>query len=243
MHVFFSIIIPTYRRPELVCRAIDSVLTQSEVELELIVVNDSPDHDYSMVTQRYAGDARVRYSVNPENKGNNWSKNVALSQVSPLATHVLFLDDDDHVAPNVLRQLGAIVAENDPEWLVTNRAGLTHNKTQRTHIRYFSDYVLRKRFVGDATHCIKKDIAVRHRFADHVRNGEEIMYFLSIASEVPLFLYKDINTTISGGYLPDGLTHTDRASYRAHTFALIRDVHTWRQALYIVLRLVRGFFV
>ena len=65
-----SVIIPVYNRPELLCRALDSVLAQTLKPFEIIVVDDGSDDglapnlvNYSqvrLVRQEHAGVSRAR---------------------------------------------------------------------------------------------------------------------------------------------------------------------------------------
>ena len=49
-----SVIIPTYKRPNMLGRAIDSVLEQSYSNIEVIVVDDNSDGDkYRLETIQY----------------------------------------------------------------------------------------------------------------------------------------------------------------------------------------------
>ena len=48
MNPLVAAVIPTRNRPELVCRAVQSVLAQSVREIECIVVIDGPDAARSM---------------------------------------------------------------------------------------------------------------------------------------------------------------------------------------------------
>lgn len=61
-----SIVLPTYNRAELLSRAVESCLTQSFRELELIVVDDgSTDETASTARKLAEGDARVRFLSRP----------------------------------------------------------------------------------------------------------------------------------------------------------------------------------
>jgi len=94
MTVDFSVVIPTFRRPRQLREAALSVLAQREVEVELFIVDDSPEGSARAVAEEM-NDPRVHYIVNPSPTGGVPSKvrNLAL----PLArgAFVHFLDDDD----------------------------------------------------------------------------------------------------------------------------------------------------
>ena len=68
-----SVIIPTYRGADKICRAVDSVLSQTYTDIEVIVVDDNgKGSDAQKLTEqamlRYKDDSRVKYIAHPVNK-------------------------------------------------------------------------------------------------------------------------------------------------------------------------------
>lgn len=90
-----SVVIPTFRRPALLEEAIASVRAQAGVQVELIVVDDSPEGSAEAIAGKFG--ASVRYLRNPEPTGGFPS--VVRNLGWPLASgrFVHFLDDDDLV--------------------------------------------------------------------------------------------------------------------------------------------------
>jgi glycosyltransferase involved in cell wall biosynthesis len=96
MAVDFSVVIPTFRRPRELSEAVVSVLKQSDVSLEVFVVDDSPEGSARELIDSI-GDPRVRYLKNPQPTGGIPSivRNLGLSMCQGSFVH--FLDDDDLV--------------------------------------------------------------------------------------------------------------------------------------------------
>lgn len=94
-----SVVLPTYNRPELLRRAIDSVLRQTYGDFELLVVDDASAEDPTPVVESF-GDDRVRLIRHPENRGNAAARNTAIR--SARGRFLAFLDDDDEWAPEKL---------------------------------------------------------------------------------------------------------------------------------------------
>jgi GT2 family glycosyltransferase len=93
MSTLVSVIIPTYNRMRLLPRAIDSALSQTWSNLEVVVVDDgSTDGTERMVRGRYGADSRVRY-FRQANAGVCAARNRALS--AALGDYIAFLDSDD----------------------------------------------------------------------------------------------------------------------------------------------------
>src|SRR5688572_5713153 len=64
-----SVCIPTYNYAHLIADAIESVLRQTERDLELVVIDDCSTDDTEQVAARYADDPRFRFVRNPCNLG------------------------------------------------------------------------------------------------------------------------------------------------------------------------------
>lgn len=101
-----SVVLPTYKRPDFLDRAIASIFEQTHRHWELIVVDDNNELDeYRLDTQafmqRFAGDARVRYVQHSRNLGGAAARNTGISDAR--GDFVAFLDDDDEWHPGKLQ--------------------------------------------------------------------------------------------------------------------------------------------
>lgn len=111
-HPKVSVIIPTHNRSHLVERAISSVLAQSFVDLELIVVDDA-SQDATAAVVRAIDDGRVYYLRSAENLGVAASRNIGLANAR--GEFVGFLDDDDAWHPKKLERQLIRFSTADPE--------------------------------------------------------------------------------------------------------------------------------
>jgi glycosyltransferase involved in cell wall biosynthesis len=97
-----SVIIPTYKRPDKLDRAIDSVLSQTYQNVEAIVVDDNnPDTEGRKLTEAkmapYSGNPRVKYVKHEHNKNGSAARNTGARASD--AKYIAFLDDDDEFYP------------------------------------------------------------------------------------------------------------------------------------------------
>lgn len=106
-----TVVIGTKARPQLVGRAVDSVLRQSHANLELIVVVDGHDPETEDVL-RNVHDRRLRVIVNERNVGCAASRMVG-SDVAQ-GKWIGFLDDDDEWLPERLERQLELIASTDP---------------------------------------------------------------------------------------------------------------------------------
>jgi len=91
MEKFVSVIIPTYNRSALVQIAIDSVLNQTHVNLELVIVDDGSDDDTGDLIDHYKQiSAKQIVAVHQENKGPAAARNHGIAVSS--SEYIAFLD-------------------------------------------------------------------------------------------------------------------------------------------------------
>ncbi|MFM7102339.1 MAG: glycosyltransferase family 2 protein [Verrucomicrobiota bacterium] len=111
-----SIVVATYRRQDLVVRAVRSALAQTHPRVEVVVSDDaSPDGTWDALRAVAAGEARLQVSRQPANAGvwANWTEVVRRAR----GEYLVFLGDDDVLDPEfaarhleVFRRLPGTVA-------------------------------------------------------------------------------------------------------------------------------------
>jgi glycosyltransferase involved in cell wall biosynthesis len=95
-----TIILPTYDRARLVTQAIESVITQTFADWELLLIDDgSTDGTYDVVTSYIRSDKRIRYH-NATNRGLAMARNIGL--LIGRGSYFTFLDSDDEYLPQHL---------------------------------------------------------------------------------------------------------------------------------------------
>jgi CDP-glycerol glycerophosphotransferase (TagB/SpsB family) len=122
----FSVIVPAYKVQAYLHECLDSVLSQSFTDLELIVVDDaSPDGCGAIADEVAARDPRVRRPVRLcENAGPGAARNKGMELAR--GDYLLFLDGDDTLAPDALQSIADRVKETgEPDVLVHDFAGTT----------------------------------------------------------------------------------------------------------------------
>ncbi|MBE7018668.1 MAG: glycosyltransferase family 2 protein [Ruminococcaceae bacterium] len=98
----FSIVVPAYNSEQFLSMCIRSVLSQSESDFELLIVDDgSSDNTLSILQKLSQTDARIKV-FHQENKGHTGARNTGLKNAT--GEYVLFLDSDDGLEPDVLKQ-------------------------------------------------------------------------------------------------------------------------------------------
>ncbi len=167
-----TVILPTRDRAATLPRAIGSVLRQGFGDLELIVMDDgSTDATAEAVARASAGDARVRYEVNPGPHSASHARNRALELArGPL---IAFQDSDDEWLPGKLeRQVTALRALSAEVGLVYGpRIGVSlDGKVVRERIEVFSawDAGIHRRMLARGRNMFLQAALVRARVFDDV---------------------------------------------------------------------------
>lgn len=105
-----SVIVPVYKAEDYLHACVDSILSQTVSDFELILVDDgSPDGCGAICDDYAARDSRVRV-IHQENQGQAAARNRALAVAK--GEWVCFVDSDDAVHPQMLERLGQAAAES-----------------------------------------------------------------------------------------------------------------------------------
>ena len=91
-----SVVIPCYNQAQFLGEAIESVLAQTYLPVEIVVVDDGSTDDPEKVAGRYPGVSFVRQA----NRGPAAARNTGLNKST--GSYLLFLDADDRLLPHGL---------------------------------------------------------------------------------------------------------------------------------------------
>lgn len=95
-----SVIVPVYNSEMWLRRCVDSILSQTSVNMELLLVDDGSTDKSVMICDEYAAaDSRVRV-YHKENGGVSSARNVGLDNAR--GEWVTFIDSDDFMSPGIL---------------------------------------------------------------------------------------------------------------------------------------------
>lgn len=119
MNKLVSVIIPTYKRPDTLDRAIESVMNQTYTPIEIIVVDDNnPDTEGRKLTEdcmkKYSENPNIKYVKHERNKNGSAARNTG-AKVSKGA-YLAFLDDDDEYYPGKIEAQVHRLEELDENW-------------------------------------------------------------------------------------------------------------------------------
>ena len=103
-----SVIIPCYNAERWIERAVESVLTQEGVLVEVILVDDGSTDNSLNAIRRFEGQIQIQTGPN---RGGCAARNAGLSQAR--GAFVMFLDADDYLEDGALRGMVDAIMAND----------------------------------------------------------------------------------------------------------------------------------
>jgi glycosyltransferase involved in cell wall biosynthesis len=116
MNKTVSIIIPTYNRPGYLSGAIETALNQAYNNVEIIVVDDGSEKEYSKdIISQYPDS--IKLAINDTNKGLSATRNKGIRQSS--GSYIAFLDDDDRWHRTKLAEQVKVLEQNPQAGLAT----------------------------------------------------------------------------------------------------------------------------
>jgi GT2 family glycosyltransferase len=180
MNPFFSVIIPTYNRADLVRQTLESVLAQRFDDYEIIVVDDCSQDDTVAIAR--AVSPRVNVIVQPSNQGPGAARNVALQHAR--GKYVTPLDSDDVWFPWTLQAYRKAIEQfDDPAFVAAQGTGFRTNAKLATvreeafAATAFADY-LAYEASGRLGYLVPTGVAIRTDVARGVGGFcERVAYF------------------------------------------------------------------
>ena len=184
MTPFFSVIIPTYNRANVLGRALKSVLAQECQDFEIIVVDDGSSDDPAAVIAQFP-DPRIMY-IRQRNRGGGAARNTGIDAAR--GRFIAPLDSDDEFLPHHLACMKTLMDGTEglvgySRVLVDRGNGKTLLKPARARRsdEHMATYLLCDRgFVPTITVAVERKLAQRIRYSEYLRFGEDIDFALRL---------------------------------------------------------------
>ncbi len=106
-----SIIVPIYRAEKTLKKCVDSILSQTYQNIEIILVDDGSPDNCPYICDNYAKeDDRIRI-IHKENSGVSDSRNDGIRIAN--GEYIGFVDSDDFIEPNMFETMYKLAVQND----------------------------------------------------------------------------------------------------------------------------------
>lgn len=167
---YFSVVIPIYNRTYELELSIQSILSQTFVDFELILVCDGSPPETLKIVDKYAEHPKVRVHKFSDNSGNacrGRNKGIEISN----GQYVVFNDSDDISTPNRLKTTFALIQETKAEILSGRAAyivdgtrevdGIVNGQVQVPYYEGLEQMIKGNPFVT-STVAVKKDALLKY---------------------------------------------------------------------------------
>lgn len=204
MQPLVSVIVATYKRDDILFRALNSLATQTYKNFEIILVDDNANDDWnskvSEVVKNFQSDypeITLKYIVNKTNQGSAKTRNIGL--YASTGEFITFLDDDDIYLPeNIEKQIENMFSTNadfgitdldmfyDDESLCEKR---TRDFIKSTEKEDLIKYHLMHHLAGTDTMIFKKDYLLKIGGFDPIDVGDEFYLMFKAIENGGKFTY------------------------------------------------------
>jgi glycosyltransferase involved in cell wall biosynthesis len=104
--MFFSIVIPLYNKEKFVLATLESVLSQTFSDFEVLVIDDCSTDRSAEIVRNFI-DPRIRIIAHETNKGLSAARNTGIRNAA--SEYIAFIDADDAWKPFFLEKIAALI--------------------------------------------------------------------------------------------------------------------------------------
>jgi|GEM_PF-2330532 len=185
-----SIIVPFHNVEDYIEECLNSLISQTLEDIEIILINDASNDKSMSAAQSYAEkDARIKIIDLEQQKGQGYARNIGIDAAT--GEYIGFVDCDDFIEPEMYKKLYNAAKENCTE--ITMCAAAEYDDLNKTYksSNYYSLDVLGK-------------------FADNVFSGEDAKgEILDTAAVIWNKIYKREYLLNTGEKFPEGFIYED----------------------------------
>jgi len=188
-----SVVIPLYNKEDSISTTVNSILKQSFIDFEIIIVNDgSTDNSLNIVSQ--IEDSRIRI-VNQENKGISAARNRGIAEGN--GKWILFLDADDILLPEALvnftqniKDSGSIIAagfiSEDTKGNINKFLPTSEKKVYSTPESIYRAWVTKNLFLRAGSFIVPSEFAKKTCFNEDLCRFEDMDFVLQCAHQLSI---------------------------------------------------------
>lgn len=225
--IFFSIVIPSYNRANLIELTLNSVLEQTYFNFEAIVVDDGSTDNTDEVVKRYLSDHRVNY-FKIKNSERGAARNFGVKQSK--GDYITFLDSDDVFLPWHLAIASEKIAKFEKPDVFHLGYEILHPDGRVDSLPVLPSPVNDKLLEGNFLSCmgvfLRRDIALQNPFDEdrQLSGSEDYELWMRIAARVPILTFNEVTSRL--------INHENRSVILTNTKDLITRISILDQKLH-----------
>lgn len=114
-----SILVPTFNVESYLDECIQSLISQTLKEIEIVIVDDGSADKTTIIAQEYASsDSRIRVIQLPEHQGVSFARNICLTHAK--GKYLTFVDSDDYISTDAIENLYKIAESTHTDIVLGN---------------------------------------------------------------------------------------------------------------------------
>lgn len=205
MNSLLSIIVPIYNAEKYISRCVDSILSQTYREIELILVDDGSNDSSGSIIDAYSkSDCRIKV-IHKQNGGVSSARNCGLDNAT--GEFIAFVDADDFLEPNAYEKMMNATSEGIQvisgfkigESIVLYKSGFVDiykaikmlNETRGSNCGYIWHRLFEHKLIGNL------------RFNTLLSFGEDGVFWFDYVAKNPALKFLFINTITYNYYIGD----------------------------------------
>lgn len=178
-----SVVIPVYNRIKFALESIDSAISQTYKNIEIIVINDGSTEDVQPLVAKCKSDDRIIY-IKQENKGVSAARNLGIDKSS--GEYIAFLDADDTFHPEKIElQLKKMIKD---DCYISHTSYNRVNEQGEFISTVKSAYQKGKVFPGILSSCmiatptvmLRKSLLDNNKFNTSMKYGEDVCLWIDL---------------------------------------------------------------
>jgi glycosyltransferase involved in cell wall biosynthesis len=197
--MLFTVVIPSYNRATLIGGTLNSVLEQTYINFEVIVVDDGSTDNTAEVVKPFLDDYRVKY-FKIKNSERGAARNFGVRQAK--GDYITFLDSDDVFLPWHLKTAYEKVLSFDSPPAFHLGYEILHSNGEVNSLPSLPSPVNDKLLEGNFLSCmgvfLRKDVALENPFDEDrkLSGSEDYELWMYIAARVPILTFPEVTSRL-----------------------------------------------
>ena len=250
----FSIIVPVYNAEKYLSECIDSILSQSFTDFELLLIDDGSKDKSGIICDEYAERDNRVHVFHRENAGASAARNLGLDKAK--GQWITFVDSDDWIVPDYLECMLDKAVKFNVDAVFCNCYYVFNNET----IPYF---IYKQDEVHDGNEILKKFLIkfgirselwgkiIRRKFLENLRIkenitiGEDLLYLMELYTNYniktliikdPLYYYRQLPSSVmnSSNLLASNIKILSEYLSMSEHYSQIKDKNPEEHSTFIV---------
>ncbi len=199
-----SIVVPVYNVEKYISKCIDSILSQSYDDIEVLIVNDGSTDNSDQIVRQYAKkDSRIKYFTQ-KNSGLSSARNTGIKNSS--GEYICFVDSDDWVSRDYIEKMHSLMVNDGSDMAICGMCYI-----------YADGKVKKNTPVIKRNRCINKKEAIAC-----LLEGKEYK-FHAVNKMYKKRLFTDNNILFPTGKVYEDMFTTYRLMLRTKKVSLVKD--------------------